>query len=53
MRALFIPEEKSYSIELIADTQEERELLLKYWNCESFSVTCEEWREAAEVPGDS
>lgn len=45
MRALFIPEGDSYSIELLAETQDERETLIKYWNNESMSVSCEEWRE--------
>ena len=54
MKALFIPEGESYSIELIAESQEERENLIKYWNNESMSVSCEEWRELskdAEVEG--
>ena len=45
MKALFIPEGDSYSIELLAETPTERETLIKYWNNESMSVTCEEWRE--------
>jgi hypothetical protein len=49
VKALFIPDGDSYSIELIAETQEEREALLKYWNCDSMAVTCEEWRDLASV----
>ncbi len=45
MRALFVPEGDSYSIELLAETQDEREDLIKYWNNDSMSVSCEEWRE--------
>ena len=48
MKALFIPEGDSYSIELLAESQEERETLLKYWNCESMAVSCEEWREMSD-----
>ena len=45
MKALFIPEGDSYSIELIAESQDERETLIKYWGNQSMSVSCEEWRE--------
>ena len=45
MKALFIPEGDSYSIELLAENQEERELLMRYWNNDSMSISCEEWRE--------
>jgi len=45
VKALFIPEDDSYSIELIAESQDERETLIKYWNHERMSITCEEWRE--------
>lgn len=45
MKALFIPEGDSYSIELLAETHAERETLIKYWNNDSMSVSCEEWRE--------
>jgi hypothetical protein len=45
MKALFISEGDSYIIELLSESQEERETLIKYWNNESMSVSCEEWRE--------
>lgn len=45
MKALFIPEGDSYSIELLAESQDERESLIRYWNNDRMSVSCEEWRE--------
>jgi hypothetical protein len=48
MKALFIPEGDSYAIELVAESQEDRENLLKYWNNDSMSVSCEEWREMSD-----
>jgi len=45
VKALFIPEGDSYSVELLAESQEDRETLIKCWNHDSFSLTCEEWRE--------
>jgi hypothetical protein len=48
VRALFIPEGEAYSIELLAESQEERETLIKYWNNDRFSVSCEEWREMSD-----
>lgn len=45
MKALFIPEGDSWSIELLAESQDERETLIKYWSNDRFSVSCEEWRE--------
>lgn len=48
MKALFIPEGDSYSIELLSENRDERETLLKYWNNESMSVSCEEWREMSD-----
>lgn len=52
MKALFIPEGESFSIELIAETQEDRENLIKYWNNQSLSVSCEEWREMSTEATD-
>lgn len=48
MKALFIPEGESYSIELVAESQDERETLIKHWNNERVSVSCEEWREMSD-----
>lgn len=48
MKALFIPDGDSYSIELVAETQEDRENLRNYWVHDSMSVSCEEWRELSD-----
>jgi hypothetical protein len=48
VKCLFIPQGDSYTIELISESQTEREMLLKYWNNDSFGVTCEEWREMSD-----
>lgn len=48
MKALFIPDGRSFSIELLAETQEERDNLVMYYNHESMSVSCEEWRELCD-----
>lgn len=53
MKALFIPEDDSYSIELVAESPEDRENLLKYWGSASMSVSCEEWREMSDDARDA
>lgn len=45
MKALFIPSGESFSIELIPESPEETADLVMYWEHESFSISCEEWRE--------
>jgi hypothetical protein len=45
MKAIFIPNDDSFEIELVAESQEDRENLLKFWNNEQMAVSCEEWRE--------
>lgn len=48
MKALFIPEGESYSIELVSESAEDRENLIKYWDNACMSVSCEEWREMSD-----
>lgn len=51
MKALFIPEGESFSIELIPETPEEQCDLVMYWEHDSMSISCEEWREiSAHTP---
>jgi hypothetical protein len=48
MKAICMPEDESYRIELIAESQEERETLIRYWKNGRISVSCEEWREMSD-----
>ena len=49
MKALFNLEDGDVHIELISESQEEREFLLKMYANDSMAVSCEEWREAAAL----
>lgn len=45
MKALFVPAMEGYSIELIAEDEEDRRALVRhYYYNDMFAVTCEEWR---------
>lgn len=46
MKALLVPGEE-LTLELLAESQAERDELLRVWNeaTETFAVTCEEWRD--------
>jgi hypothetical protein len=48
MKVLFIPEGESFSIELVSESTQDRENLIKYWVHQTMSVSCEEWREMAD-----
>lgn len=48
MKALFFKDGGDMHIELISENQEEREQLIKHWEFESMSVSCEEWREQSD-----
>ncbi len=52
MKALFVPDSDStYELELIAESTEEEEFLKSLWRPDPAcrTVTCEQWRELAEL----
>lgn len=55
MKALFVPEENnSYELELIAESGEEEKFLKSVWRPDAVrTVSCEQWRELAEMQRES